>query len=80
MHADLHLVRCGLEQHFEFPCAAVLDRILQRFLQNSEQTKLNFLRQLRDITGLEVDLEIVPLREFSAIPRRRFHKSQILQF
>ena len=56
-------VSCAvLQRHVDAMRAAVLDGILQRFLQNAIQAQRNLLRQVSGVTFLlEMNLEAVPL-------------------
>ena len=46
-HGQLNLSLCTAQFHLKVANAAMLHRILQRFLQDSEQTQRDFLRKVR---------------------------------
>jgi hypothetical protein len=56
-HAQLDFVRCASEPHFEPPWSAMLDGILQTFLQDPKEPKRDLLPQfLRYAPGVKVNL------------------------
>ena len=58
----------------------MLDRILEGFLQNTEQTKGDLLRQFfRDIFGVELNLHMLPIGEFPAKTSCRRCETQVVQ-
>src|ERR1700745_860255 len=80
MHSQPDLMRCGCEQHFELPNPAVLGGILKGFLQDTEETKCNFLRQFfGNIPGVKGDLDILLPRKLSAKALARRYESQVFQ-
>src|SRR5215472_2994068 len=81
MHTQLDLIRYSFERHFELPHTAVLNSILESFLQDAEETQCNFLRQsFRNILGVKIDLDILLPRKLSAKALGRRYESQVFQF
>ena len=62
-----------MQRHLHPRRAAVLHRVLQRFLQNAIEAESNLLRQMRDLTEhLKADLDTAPLGHLTTkAPGRR---------
>ena len=66
-HRQHDLTRSTAEGRLEVPRTAVLGRILQGFLQNTEQTNGDLFRQIcRDVLGVKINLHSLLVGEFSA--------------
>src|SRR6266566_3491629 len=57
-HRQLNLIRRILEANLEVPRPAMLDSILEPFLQDAKEAKRDLLRQLpRDLVGVKLNLD-----------------------
>ena len=78
---EMNLIRRSPQFDFEVPYPAVFCRILQGFLQNSEEAKRSVWRQRAwEIVGLEVNLHLLLLAEFFAETSDGGRYAQMLQF
>jgi hypothetical protein len=79
-HGQRDLICAALQPHLDAMRAAVLDGILQRFLQNAIQAQRNLPRQMSGVTfRLKMNLEATPLGHLAtkAECRRRFVRRRI---
>ena len=78
---EMNFTRRSPQAHFEVSYAAVFRRIVEGFLQNSEETKRSVWRQEAwQIVGLEVNLHVLLLAEFFAETSDGGRYAQMLQF
>jgi hypothetical protein len=77
----MNFARCSPQSHFEVSYPTVLCRIVERFLQNSEEAKRSvWLQMAWQIVVLEVNLHVLLRAEFSAETSDGGRYTQILQF
>jgi len=77
----MNLIRRSPQSHFEVPYPAVLDSIVEGFLQYPEEAKRSVRRQgAEQIVGMEVYLHFLLLAEFPAEASHGPSNAQILQF
>ena len=56
-HRQLNLIRCTVEANLEVPRRAMLNGVLEPFLQDAKQAKRDLRRQLpRDLIGVNLNL------------------------
>ena len=71
----------SVKPHFKAARSAVLYRVVQGFLQNSEQARGGFARQfLRDVAVAKVDFDSVLLRAYAAEAIYRCDNPEVLEF
>src|SRR5215469_1189841 len=77
---EVNLTRLFPQLHADASDSAVLDGVVQGFLQNSKQRKSNLIWQDTEHITLEVDLHFLPRSKFPAPAFYTRNHAQVFQF
>ena len=80
-YCEMNLIRRSPQAHFEVPYSAVFHRIVEGFLQNSEEAQRRVrLQRAGQIMAGKVNVHFLLLSEFFAEASHGASNTQILQF
>ena len=81
LNREMNLIRRSPQSHFKVSYSTVFRRIVEGFLQNSEEAQRNVRRQVaRQIVDVEVNLNFLLLGELLAEASDGSSNTQVLQF